>query len=119
MLVLDQISSLFQFFDYYGYGRRYIKFVNKTFWGFAKFGLFTRVPEWLWYLLYAYLVLGTHMVFVLLFSRLIYDHFITEPRMRREEVRKYRERQKKAKEEFDRLYVLGSGSCPVLRSMTK
>ena len=39
--------------------------------------------------------------------------------MRREEIQKYKERQKKASEEFERLYTLGSGSCPVLKSMPK
>ena len=86
------IQMLFNFIDYFGYIRRYFCFVHDAFWKLSTCRLFAWFPIWLWYLLYLYLVIATHLLFVLLFTRMTYDHFITEPREKKEEAKKAKER---------------------------
>ena len=91
-LSIELNFTILGYVDYFGYGGRDITFINTNFWSLPKYRLLKYFPDWFWIMLYMYVVIGTHFVFVLLFTRLFYEHFVGEPRRLREELRLYRER---------------------------
>ena len=56
------------------------------------------------------------MVSVLI-VRMTHDTFWEEPRRQRADILRRKEAEKRAQQEFDRLYEMGGKSCPVLRVM--
>ena len=115
-MVIDLTYFLFAKIDYFGIVRGWFSRINSFYWYFARLPSLRMVPRWAWYLFYFYLVIIPHIVFIIMLYKVTYDTFIGEPRQRRLEIKKAKERELEALKEFDRLYESGGKSCPVLRA---
>ena len=54
-------------------------------------------------------------MFVVLFVKLMANHFIYEPRSKAQYVKDRIDRIKKDQEDFDKLYEMGASGCPVMK----
>ena len=74
------------------------------------------MPNWFWYLIYFYIIITPHILFIILVTRITYDTFIGEPAIRKKEKAEARQKELKALADFNRLYDSGGHGCPVLRA---
>ena len=77
-------EKIFKTLDYFGYVERYFVSVSSWFWAFTEMKYCRMAPSWLWCLFYLYVIIIPHVVSVMLVYRMMYDHFILEPKREEE-----------------------------------
>lgn len=116
--IYEPLLYCLSWLDFFGIGKVYLRTINSFFWLTFKLPGLNRLPSWLRSLLYLYIVIAPHIMITILLYKMIHENLVLEPaRIKKANIER-RAAEKKAAEEFDRLYEMGGKSCPVLRCMS-